>query len=145
MRIGVASDHAGYALKPGILAFLEEQSVAAVDYGCGEGERVDYVDYALKALAGLAAGECDRLILICGTGIGMSMVGNKVRGVRATLCVDDYMAEMSRAHNDSNVLALGGRTLDHELAERILETWLTTPFDGGRHATRVLKIDPPDE
>ncbi len=140
MRIGVASDHAGYNLKPGILAFLEEQGVEAVDYGCGEGERVDYVDYALKALAGHAAGECDRLLLICGTGIGMSMVGNKHRGIRAALCVDDYMAEMSRAHNNSNCLALGGRILPLDEALNIVKIWLNTEYEGGRHQERLDKI-----
>ncbi len=140
MRVGVASDHAGYKLKPGILAFLGEQGVEPVDYGCSEGERVDYVDYAVKALEGYFAGKCDRLILICGTGIGMSMVANKHRGIRAALCVDDYMAEMSRAHNNSNCLALGGRILPQDEALNIVEIWLNTEYEGGRHQERLDKI-----
>lgn len=140
MKIGVASDHAGYALKPGILDYLKQQGIESVDYGCAEGERVNYVDYAVKALTGNAAGECDRIILICGTGIGMSMVANKHKGIRGTLCVDDYMAEMSRAHNDSNCLALGGRILPLDEALNIVEVWLKTDFEGGRHQERLDEI-----
>jgi ribose 5-phosphate isomerase B len=140
MRIGVASDHAGYVLKPGILEFLQAQGVEVIDYGCAEDERVDYVDYAVKALKGYFAGECDRLILICGTGIGMSITANKHRGIRAALCVDVYMAEMSRAHNDANCLTLGGRILPLDEAELIVATWLNTGYEGGRHQERLGKI-----
>jgi ribose 5-phosphate isomerase B len=140
MRIGVASDHAGYVLKPGILEFLQAQGVEVIDYGCAEDERVDYVDYAVKALKGYFAGECDRLILICGTGIGMSITANKHRGIRAALCVDMYMAEMSRAHNDANCLTLGGRILPLDEAELIVATWLNTDYEGGRHQERLDKI-----
>ncbi len=140
MKVGVASDHAGYPLKPGILDYLKQQGVECVDYGCAEGERVNYVDYAVKALTGYAAGECDRLILICGTGIGMSMVANKHKGIRGTLCVDDYMAEMSRAHNDSNCLALGGRIIPLDEALNVVEIWLKTDYEGERHQERLDKI-----
>jgi ribose 5-phosphate isomerase B len=98
------------------------------------------VDYAEKALNGYFHGECNRLILICGTGIGMSMVANKFRGIRGTLCVDEYMAEMSRAHNDSNCLTLGGRILPLDEAESIIRTWLDTGFEGGRHQDRLDKL-----
>lgn len=140
MKIGVASDHAGYVLKPGILEYLQAQGVETVDYGCAENERVDYVDYAVKALEGCFAGECDRVILICGTGIGMSITANKYRGIRAALCVDVYMAEMSRAHNDANCLTLGGRILPLDEAELIVATWLNTEYEGGRHQGRLDKI-----
>ncbi len=140
MNVGIASDHAGYKLKTGILAYLEKQGVACRDYGAADGERVDYVDYAVKALAGYYAGECDRLILICGTGIGMDMVANKHKGIRGTLCVDEYMAEMSRAHNNSNCLTLGGRILPLDEALNIVKVWLNTDFEGGRHHERMGKI-----
>lgn len=140
MKIGVASDHAGYVLKPGIMEFLQAQGVETIDYGCAEDERVDYVDYAVKALDGYFSGECDRVILICGTGLGMSITANKHRGIRAALCVDVYMAEMSRAHNDANCLTLGGRILPLDEAEAIVGAWLKTEYEGGRHQRRLDKI-----
>jgi ribose 5-phosphate isomerase B len=96
VKIGLASDHAGFKLKNGILSYLDANNIPFQDYGCGPGEKVDYVDFAVKALKGREDGECDRLILVCGTGLGMSIVANKHNGIRATLCCDDYMAEMSR-------------------------------------------------
>jgi len=140
MRIGLASDHAGYPLKKGILEYLQESSISFVDYGCGEDEKVDYVDYAIKALEGYFAGDCDCLILVCGTGIGMTMVANKYKGIRATLCCDEYMAEMSKAHNDSNCLTLGGRILPRDEGVFIVKTWVETEYEGGRHQTRLDKI-----
>lgn len=140
MKIGLASDHAGFPLKKGVIAFLEENGIAYIDYGSAEGERVDYVDFAEKALAGYQAGDCDRLILVCGTGIGMTMVANKFRGIRATLCCDEYMAEMSRAHNDSNCLTIGGRILPVDEGVFIVKTWVETEYEGGRHQARLDKI-----
>lgn len=140
MKIGLASDHAGYPLKQGVREYLEEQGLPFRDYGCGEGEKVDYVDFAERAIAGYLEGECDRLILVCGTGIGMSMVANKFKGIRATLCCDEYMAEMSRAHNDSNCLALGGRVLPVDEGVFIVKTWIKTDYEGGRHQSRLDKI-----
>lgn len=140
MTIGLASDHAGFDIKEGIRLFLAGKDIPLIDYGCGAGERVDYVDFAEKALLGRAAGECERLILVCGTGIGMSLVANKFPGVRATLCCDPYMAEMSRKHNDSNCLTMGGRILPLDEALHIVEIWLTTGFDDGRHQVRLDKI-----
>ena len=140
MKIALASDHAGYDLKAGVAAYLRERGVPFEDFGCGPGESVDYVDYGAKAARAVVAGECDRAILVCGTGIGMAVVANKFKGIRATPCWSEFTAEVSRSHNDSNCLTLGGRTLTLELAVRIVRVWLDTPFEGGRHALRVQKI-----
>ncbi|MEN6310589.1 MAG: ribose 5-phosphate isomerase B [Acidobacteriota bacterium] len=140
MKIALASDHAGYDLKEGVAAYLRERGIAFEDYGCGPGESVDYVDFGARAARGVVAGACDRAILVCGTGIGMGIVGNKFKGIRATPCPTVYAAEMSRKHNDSNCLTLGGRTHSLELALSIVAVWLETEFEGGRHARRVQKI-----
>lgn len=138
--IALASDHAGYELKAGVAAYLKSRGVAFEDFGCGPGESVDYVDYGAKAARAVVDGVCDRAILVCGTGLGMAIVANKFRGLRATPCSCEYAAEVSRSHNDSNCLTLGGRTHTLELASRIVRVWLETPFEGGRHARRVQKI-----
>jgi ribose 5-phosphate isomerase B len=140
MKIALASDHAGFELKRGIIAYLEEKGVAYRDFGCGPGETVDYVDYGARAADSLVLGECDRAILFCGTGIGMAVVANKFKGVRATPCWSLFTAGVSRSHNDSNCLTLGGRTLSLEEAIPIVDVWLKTPFEGGRHARRISKI-----
>ena len=140
MKIALASDHAGYALKTGILNYLVEKGIFHKDYGTYSEDRVDYVDYAEQAVEGVLSGECDRAILVCGTGIGMGIVANKYSGVRATPCCDAYMAEMSRSHNDSNCLTLGGRILPLDEALLIVETWLNTPYEVGRHQIRLDKV-----
>jgi ribose 5-phosphate isomerase B len=140
MKIALASDHAGYDLKAGVAEYLKANGFAFEDFGCGPGESVDYVDYAAKASRAVVAGDCDRAILICGTGLGMAIVANKFKGLRATPCSCEYAAEVSRAHNDSNGLTLGGRTHTLEIAVRIVRVWLETPFEGGRHERRVQKI-----
>jgi ribose 5-phosphate isomerase B len=140
MRIALASDHAGYDLKAGVAEYLRGRGIDFEDYGCGPGESVDYVDYAAKASRGVVQGACDRAILMCGTGMGMAIVANKFKGIRATPCWSDYAAEMSRKHNDSNCLTLGGRTHPLDLAVRLIGIWLETEFEGGRHARRVQKI-----
>jgi len=140
MKIALASDHAGYDLKEGVAAYLRGRGIAFEDYGCGPGESVDYVDFGARAARGVVEGACDRAILVCGTGIGMGIVGNKFKGIRATPCPTVYAAEMSRKHNDSNCLTLGGRTHTLELALSIVAVWLETEFEGGRHARRVQKI-----
>jgi ribose 5-phosphate isomerase B len=140
MKIALASDHAGYALRMGIAEYLRGRGLAFEDFGCGPGETVDYVDYGAKGARAVLAGGCDRAILICGTGLGMAIVANKFKGLRATPCPNEYDAEVSRAHNDSNCLTLGGRTHTLEIAVRIVRAWLETPFEGGRHAQRVQKI-----
>jgi ribose 5-phosphate isomerase B len=140
MRIAVASDHAGYDLKTGIVDYLRSRRIDFEDLGCGPGESVDYVDYGAKAARRVVEGACDRAILVCGTGLGIGIVANKFKGLRATPCSSEYAAEMSRKHNDSNCLTLGGRTHSLELALRIVRVWLETEFEGGRHARRVQKI-----
>jgi ribose 5-phosphate isomerase B len=140
MKIALASDHAGFELKTGIAAFLKEKMIAFRDFGCGPGENVDYVDYGARAAASVVQGESDRAILFCGTGIGMAVVANKFRDIRATPCWNLYTAEVSRSHNDSNCLTLGGRTLSLAEAVPIVDVWLKTGFEGGRHARRVSKI-----
>ena len=140
MKIAVASDHAGYELKTGVADYLRGLGIEFEDYGCGPGESVDYVDYGARAARAVVEGACDRAILVCGTGLGMAIVANKFKGLRATPCASEYAAEVSRKHNDSNCLTLGGRTHSLELALRIVRVWLETGFEGGRHARRVQKI-----
>ncbi len=140
MIIALAADHAGFELKKGITAYLENRGIACQDFGCGPGETVDYVDYGMRAADSVVSGGCDRAILFCGTGIGMAIVANKFRGIRATPCWNPYSAEVSRSHNDSNCLTLGGRILSLEEAIPIVDVWLKTSFEGGRHARRVSKI-----
>ena len=140
MKVALASDHAGYALKTGILDYLVKNSIPQKDYGTYSEESVNYVDFAEKAVDGMLSGECDRAILVCGTGIGMGIVANKYSGVRAAPCCDEYMARMSRAHNDANCLTLGGRVLPLDEALLIVETWLNTPYEAGRHQIRLDKV-----
>ncbi len=140
MKIATASDHAGYELKKGILSYLAEKKIDFEDFGCGPDERVDYVDYAEKAIQSVCSGRHDRAILICGTGLGMAIVANKFKGIRATPCCDEYSAEMSRSHNDSNCLTMGGRILPLDEALEIVRVWLETGFEGGRHQERIDKI-----
>ncbi len=140
MKIALACDHGGFHLKEVIKSFLEELSIEYVDYGTYSEESVDYPDFAYRAAKAIMGGEADRGIFICGTGIGISIAANKVRGIRAALCYNVYAAEMSRRHNNANVLCLGGRVLGTELAKRIVKAWLETPFEGGRHKRRIDKI-----
>ena len=135
--LAIASDHGGFALKQEIMAHLKDCGVAFEDLGTYSEESVDYPVYAAKLGRAVAAGEYERGILICGTGIGISMAANKICGIRCALCSDCYSAEMSRRHNNANVLALGGRTLGAELAKKITDTFLATEFEGGRHQRRV--------
>ena len=141
MTIALASDHAGFSLKAGLLEYLKDKEIPVKDFGTYSDERVDYIDFAALAVEAVLRGECDRALLVCGTGIGMSMVANKFRGIRATLCLDEYMADMSRRHNDSNCLALGGRMVPLDEAILIVDTWLETEFEGGRHSDRLKKIE----
>jgi ribose 5-phosphate isomerase B len=140
MKIALASDHAGFDLKKSIAAHLEQKRIAFRDFGCGPGETVDYVDYGARAVESIVAGECERAILFCGTGLGMAIVANKFKGIRATPCWDIYTAEISRKHNNSNCLTLGGRVLTIEEAVAIVTAWLESSFEGGRHERRVEKI-----
>ena len=140
MKIGIGSDHGGYELKGHIIAFLEEENIDYIDYGTNSNESVDYPDYGRKVGEAIVAGEVERGIVICGTGIGISIAANKVKGIRCALCGDTYSARMSMEHNNSNALALGGRVLGRDLAKEIVSVWLKSEFEGGRHARRVDKI-----
>lgn len=140
MRIAVASDHRGYSVKDKILALLSDLGHEGIDAGPGDGESVDYPDYAAAVARSVSDGSVDRGILICGTGIGMCIAANKFRGVRAAPCHDDLTAEMSRLHNDANVLCLSADLLGDRLVNRMVEIWVKTEFEGGRHARRLGKI-----
>tara|TARA_B100000686_G_scaffold351671_1_gene451095 strand:+ start:69 stop:530 length:462 start_codon:yes stop_codon:yes gene_type:complete len=140
-KIAIASDHAGYELKQNIVTFLQGLDVTTEDLGPHNSVSVDYPDYGVKVAKILMKKHIDRGIIICGTGIGMSIVVNRFPGVRGTLCGDIYTAKLSREHNDSNILILGGRVVGVGLAIEIVETWMKTPFEGGRHQHRLDKID----
>lgn len=140
MKIAVASDHRGFTVKGKILALLTQLGHDALDFGPETGESVDYPDFAAKVARAVSSGEVERGILICGTGMGMCIVANKFAGVRAAPCHDDLTAQMSRLHNDANVLCLSADLLGDTLVNRMVEIWLNTNFEGGRHARRVEKI-----
>lgn len=140
MKIAVSSDHRGFDVKGKILPLLQRLGHDVTDYGPTGTESVDYPDFASKVAAAVSKGEADRGILICGTGIGMCIAANKFPGVRAAACHDDLTAEMSRRHNDANVLCLSGDLLGDRLIHRMVELWITTDFEEGRHRRRVEKI-----
>lgn len=140
MKITIASDHAGFGLKSRILRYLTEKNLETSDLGPDGRDSVDYPDFAVKVAMSVSAGRSDLGILICGTGIGMSIAANKVPGIRAALCHNVATAEASRRHNDANVLVLGERVLDEATALQIVETWLQSEFDAGRHQKRIEKI-----
>jgi len=140
MIIGIGSDHGGFELKEEMKKFLEESGHQVKDFGTHSKESVDYPDYGRVVGEAVVSGEVDRGVVICGTGIGISISANKVKGVRAALCGDVYSARMSREHNNANVIAMGGRVLGVDLAKEILGTFLKSEFQGGRHERRVNKI-----
>ena len=140
MKIAICSDHGGYELKMRLIPFIEALGHEAVDFGCYSEASVDYPDYAFPMAEAVARGDFERGIAICGTGIGVSICCNKVRGIRCALCSDVLSAELTRRHNDSNVLAMGGRIIGVETAKAIVKAWLCTGFDGGRHEGRISKI-----
>lgn len=140
MRIAVGSDHRGVAMRAKIVDLLKSRGLEVIDEGCNGQESVDYPDVAAAVARKVSKGEVDRGILICGTGLGMSIVANKFPGVRAAPCHDYVTAEMSRRHNDLNVLCLSGDILGERLVDRLVEIWLDTEFEGGRHERRVGKI-----
>ncbi|MFN0197274.1 MAG: ribose 5-phosphate isomerase B [Planctomycetaceae bacterium] len=140
MKIAVASDHRGFHIKGKILTLLQELGHEGIDYGPENAETVDYPDYAAKVAKAVSTKEIDRGILICGTGMGMCITANKFNGVRAASCHDDLTAEMSRLHNDANVLCLSADLLGDRLVNHMVEIWMKTDFEGGRHARRVEKI-----
>jgi ribose 5-phosphate isomerase B len=140
MRIAVGSDHRGVELRAKLISFLQELGQEVIDVGSYDGQDVDYPDVAALVARKVASKEVDRGILLCGTGVGMCIAANKIPGVRAAPCHDDITAEVSRRHNDLNVLCLSGDLLGEKLADRLVEIWLNTPFEGGRHARRNEKI-----
>lgn len=142
-RIVVGSDHAGLTLKRVLVGVLEELGYEVADVGTHDDASTDYPDWAHRVAAAIASGEHDRGLLVCGTGVGMAMSANRHAGVRAAVCSDTFSARMTRAHNDANVLCLGERVVGVGLARDILEIFLSTDFEGGRHARRVGKIEPP--
>lgn len=140
MKVAIASDHGGIQIREEIKNLMNELNIPFEDFGCECSTSVDYPDYALPVAEKVAKGEFDRGILICGTGIGMSITANKVKGIRCALVHDVYSAKLTRQHNDSNVLAMGERVIGPGLAREIAQAWLTSEFEGGRHANRIGKI-----
>ena len=141
MIIAIASDHGGFALKETIKEYLRSRDIKFVDLGTHSEESVDYPIYGKACAEAVASGKADRGIVCCGTGIGISIAANKVKGIRCGLCTSVEMAEMTRKHNNANMLALGGRTTDPDLAIEITKTWLDTEFEGGRHKRRTDMLD----
>lgn len=140
MTIAIGCDHAGVDLKKEIISLLKELHIEYVDFGTDTPESVDYPDFGEKVSQAVSSGKIEKGILICGTGIGMSIVANKFSGIRASLCNDLFTAKMSRLHNDANILVLGGRIVGKDLAREIVKTWVSTPFEGARHCRRLDKI-----
>jgi ribose 5-phosphate isomerase B len=140
MKVAIGCDHGGIDLKTTVVAVIESLGHTVDDQGCFSRESVDYPDYADKVCTAVESGGCERGILICGTGIGMSMAANRHRGVRAAVVSDTFSARMSREHNDANVLCLGARVLGPGLAADIVQVWLSTAFAGGRHQQRIAKF-----
>lgn len=140
MKVALGADHAGYELKEHIKKVLLENGIHVIDVGTDNETSVDYPDYGLQVARLVSSHEADRGILLCGTGVGMSIIANKVKGIRASLVHDLYTAIQSRKHLDANILVLGGRTTGKGLAEEIVKVWLDTPFEGGRHQRRIEKI-----
>ena len=140
MKIAISSDHSGNNLRKEIMSLLDEQNISYQDFGPQSDESVDYPDFAKPVADGVASGEFERGILICGTGIGMSIAANKVKGIRCALVHDVFSAKATRCHNDSNILAMGERVIGPGLAVEIVKAWLGTEFEGGRHTRRIEKI-----
>jgi len=140
MSVAIGSDHAGFNLKEFVRKHLESKNIDIIDFGTADEQSTDYPDYAVKVGRAVAEKEAAWGIVICGTGIGVSIVANKLKGIRAALCCSEYMAEMARKHNDANVLAMGGRTTSPDIAKRIVDIFLSTDFEGGKHSVRVGKI-----
>ena len=137
MKIALAADHGGFELKEKVKVYLEQKGIEVLDLGTNNEESVDYPNYGKACGEAVMRGDAERGIVVCGTGIGISIAANKVKGIRCALCTNTFMAEMASKHNDANILSLGGRVLEPELALEIVEVWLTTAFEGGRHQRRV--------
>ncbi|MDR1940557.1 MAG: ribose 5-phosphate isomerase B [Clostridiales bacterium] len=141
MKIAIGCDGAGYVLKAAVTDCLKELGYGYTDYGTDSEASCDYPDFAVAVAEAVAAGKCQKGILLCGTGIGMAICANKVKNIRAAVCSDEFSAKATAAHNDSNILCVGGRVVDAETAKKIVGLWLTTPFEGGRHQRRLDKIN----
>ncbi len=138
--IGIGCDHAAFEFKQEIQQYLDSKGVAYKDYGCYSNERVDYPEFGARVARAVASGECEKGLLFCGSGVGISISANKINGIRCVVCSEPYSAKLSRLHNDTNILALGARVVGIELAKMIIDIWLETPFEGGRHGNRVHMI-----
>lgn len=143
--IAIGNDHAGFELKKTVTDVLEEYGIEYKDFGCYSTDKAEYPIYAQKVADAVASGECERGVLICGTGIGISIAANKVKGIRAAVCTDPLCAKLSRLHNNSNILAMGARITGRELAKEILKAWLDTEFEGDRHQARIDDISKIEE
>ena len=137
----IASDHSGFVLKSKIIKYLLDKNISVLDYGTNSQEVVDYPDYAKKVVDGILENVAPRGILICGTGIGMSIAANRISEIRAALCFDLFMAERARAHNDANILVLGAKVPEENIVYQMVDKFLTTKFEGGRHSMRLAKIN----
>ena len=140
MKIALGADHGGYCLKTAIINYLIEKGIEYTDFGCFSEESVDYAVYAKKVADAVSCGEYDKGILCCGTGIGISIAANKVKGIRAAVVTNEFCAEMTRRHNDANILAMGGRVITPEQAVKFTDIFLNTEFEGGRHERRIAQI-----
>lgn len=140
MKVAVGCDHGGFVLKDAVISTLEELGAQVVDFGTYSTESVDYPVYGKKVADAVASGECDLGVVMCGTGIGISIAANKVKGIRAAVVTNEFMAEMTRRHNNANVIALGGRVITPEEAKVLVKAWYTAQFEGGRHQNRIDMI-----
>ncbi len=140
MKIAIGCDHGGIVLKPAITEYLESAGIEYIDYGTDSAESCDYPDFSIKVADAVVKGEVDRGILLCGTGIGITIAANKVKGIRAAVLSDEFTAAASREHNNANILGLGGRVITPEKAVKLVNIWLNTEFAGGRHQRRIDKI-----
>lgn len=136
----LGADHGGFRLKEAVRLYLEQNAIPYKDYGCYSEDSVDYAPFASKVAYDVSEGKADKGILCCGTGIGISIAANKVKGIRAAVCTNEFCAEATRRHNDANILCMGGRVIDEETAVKLAKIFLETPFDGGRHARRIAQI-----
>ena len=140
MKIAIGCDHGGFELKEAVRGYLEERQIPYEDFGAYNTDSVDYAPIAAKAARAVAAGQADFGVLVCSTGIGISMAANKVKGIRAALCTNELCAEMTRRHNNANILCMGGKVIDKETAVKLVDIFLHTEFEGGRHQRRIDQI-----
>ncbi len=140
MKIAIGCDHGGFVLKDAILSYLDQAGIDYVDYGCFDESSVDYPDYAAKVAKAVQSKQADKGILMCGTGIGITIAANKFKGIRAAVVTNEFCARATAQHNDANILGLGGRVVSPEEAVKLVDLWLNTPFEGGRHQRRLDKI-----